>query len=266
MSDGQLLRVNLGCGTRYHADWRNYDLTPSGPGVHPANFIAGIPLPDGAASCVYHSHVLEHLPLELGQRFLAECLRVLTPGGILRVVVPDLEQSARDYLAVLAARREGRGSPADHRWMLLELFDQMVRTKPGGEWSEALAARLGNDSFVRPRLGAYGGRLMDEMRGPQPRRSRKHRAWKRALSMLPRRIGTTLDQVRYRHSGEIHLWMYDEVFLGDVLTEVGFVEPRRMTAQTSAIDDFAKFGLDVEPDGTPWKGVSLYMEARRPAS
>ncbi len=266
MSDAQLLRVNLGCGTRYHPDWANYDLTPAGPGVRQANFIGGIPLPGGAASCVYHSHVLEHLPLDLGKRFLAECLRVLAPGGILRVV-PDLEQSARDYLDVLAARRQGRSSPADHYWMLLELFDQMVRTRSGGQWVDALAAKAGNDDFIAPRLGAYGMQLMDDVRKAQPaRRSLKHRVWKRALSILPGGLSTTLDQVRYRRSGEIHLWMYDDLFLQDVLKEVGFADPKRMTAHTSDIPDFATYALDVEAGGTPWKGVSLYMEARRPTT
>lgn len=255
--------INLGCGTRYHSEWMNFDLCPVGEGVHRANFIAGIPVPDRTARCVYHSHVLEHLPLEVGKRFLGECRRVLSAGGILRVVVPDLEQSVRDYLGVLDARRAGQGSAADHRWMLIEILDQMVRTKPGGLWTEILAERGGNDAFITPRLGAFGMKLVEYIRGPQPRGSFKRRAWKRALSMLPKRWGATLDEVRFRQAGEIHLWMYDEFFLRDVLREVGFQDIRRMTAQTSCIGDFAKYGLDVDPDGTPWKGVSLYMEARR---
>jgi 2-hydroxychromene-2-carboxylate isomerase len=40
---------------------------------------------------VYHSHVLEHLPKDAAPRFVGECYRVLAEGGILRVVVPDLD-------------------------------------------------------------------------------------------------------------------------------------------------------------------------------
>jgi predicted SAM-dependent methyltransferase len=265
VNDGQLLRVNLGCGTRYHADWVNYDLTPTGAGVRRANFIEGVPLSDGAASCVYHSHILEHLPPALGRRFLGECFRVLAPGGILRVVVPDLEQSARDYLETLAARRAGRDMRVEHRWMLVELFDQMVRTRSGGEWLAELAGEAGSNPFVIDRLGAYGKRLIGQQRGGPVRASWKRRAWNFARSLLPGRTGEVLDEVRFRHAGELHLWMYDEVFLADVLREVGFGEVRRMTAHTSGIENFASYGLDVEPDGTPWKGVSLYMEARRPS-
>jgi hypothetical protein len=233
--------------------------------VRQANFIHGVPLPEGAAGCVYHSHILEHLQPELGKKFLRECFRVLAPGGIVRVVVPDLEQSARDYLEVLAARRAGGEMRSEHRWMLLELFDQMVRTRSGGEWLGALAGEGGSNPFVVERLGAYGQRLIGQQRGGPARASLKRRVWNFARSLLPGRTGDVLDEVRFRHAGELHLWMYDELFLADVLKEVGFTEVRRMTAQTSGIENFAAYGLDVEPDGTPWKGVSLYMEARRPA-
>ena len=105
MSDAVPKRVNLGCGTRLHPEWLNYDLNPIAPGVIKANFITGIPLRDASAQCVYHSHVLEHLPREVARTFLLECKRILAPGGILRIVVPDLEQIAKDYIRVLDAPR-----------------------------------------------------------------------------------------------------------------------------------------------------------------
>jgi predicted SAM-dependent methyltransferase len=259
--------VNLGCGGRYHPDWVNFDLTPIGPAVRPANFIEGIPLADGGASCVYHSHVLEHLPLDVARRFLRECRRVLAPGGVIRVVVPDLEQTARDYLAVLDARRAGRGRAADHRWMLIEMFDQMVRTRPGGEFAAMLAEDAGNDDFVLPRVGAFGGQLAASARnsaaGDGGAGSLRGRVFRGLTGLLPGRLGQTLREVRYRRAGEIHLWMYDELFLKDVLEEAGFTDVRRESPTTSSIPDFGRYGLDVEPDGKPWKGVSLYVEARR---
>jgi SAM-dependent methyltransferase len=263
MSESRGPLVNLGCGMRFHPAWVNFDLTPAA-GVRQANFIEGIPLADRAAACVYHSHVLEHLPLEVARRFLRECHRVLEPGGILRVVVPDLEQSARDYLAVLDARRRGEPRAEDHRWMLIELFDQMVRTRPGGEFSAMLARDAGNDGFVLPRVGAFGKELAASARGgAKARPSLKRRVFDRVTAMLPGRLGQTLQEMRYRRSGEIHLWMYDELFLGDLLREAGFVDVRRETAHSSGIPGFAQYGLDTEPDGSAWKGVSLYMEGRR---
>src|SRR6186713_8165 len=93
-------QVNLGCGWRFNPNWTNFDLAPISPQVKKANFLFRIPLPDKSASCVYHSHTLEHLSLKFGKQFLKECQRVLEPGGILRIVVPDLEKTVRDYVDV----------------------------------------------------------------------------------------------------------------------------------------------------------------------
>ena len=61
---------------------------PSGLFVH--DLRKPFPWPDASARCVYSSHTLEHLDREQGRAFLAECARVLAPGGVLRIVVPDL--------------------------------------------------------------------------------------------------------------------------------------------------------------------------------
>ena len=57
-----------------------------------------LPFPDGFASAVYGSHVLEHLYFTEAKRLLAECFRVLEPRGVLRLVVPDLRAIVREYL------------------------------------------------------------------------------------------------------------------------------------------------------------------------
>src|SRR5260370_11714954 len=57
-----------------------------------------LPFSDGSVSVVYASHVLEHLYREEGQRLIAESFRVLAPGGILRIVVPDLRAIVEEYL------------------------------------------------------------------------------------------------------------------------------------------------------------------------
>src|SRR6266852_2798057 len=57
-----------------------------------------LPFSDGSVTAVYASHVLEHLYREEGQRLIAESFRVLAPGGILRIVVPDLRAIVEEYL------------------------------------------------------------------------------------------------------------------------------------------------------------------------
>lgn len=58
----------------------------------------GLPFKDGEASVVYASHVLEHLTRQQARFFVRQAHRVLAPGGVLRLVVPDLERLARLYL------------------------------------------------------------------------------------------------------------------------------------------------------------------------
>jgi SAM-dependent methyltransferase len=56
------------------------------------------PWQDASADTIYSSHFLEHLSKRDGARFLAECHRVLKPGGIVRIVVPDLRVIVDNYL------------------------------------------------------------------------------------------------------------------------------------------------------------------------
>lgn len=59
----------------------------------------GIPAGDESVDAVYHSHLLEHLDRQQVPRFLAEFRRVLKPGDVHRLVVPDLERIATRYLS-----------------------------------------------------------------------------------------------------------------------------------------------------------------------
>jgi SAM-dependent methyltransferase len=81
---------------------------------------------DDTFEAVYASHVLEHLDRDVAERCLKEVHRVLRPGGILRVAVPDLNEVVRQYdpsdpdsfLAGLYDAHSGRRSRTSlHRWM-----------------------------------------------------------------------------------------------------------------------------------------------------
>jgi predicted SAM-dependent methyltransferase len=47
---------------------------------------------------VYASHLFEHLTLKSADLFLKEAYRTLKPGGVMRIVVPDLYQIVTKYL------------------------------------------------------------------------------------------------------------------------------------------------------------------------
>jgi predicted SAM-dependent methyltransferase len=63
--------------------------------------VKGLPVPDESCLGVYASHVLEHLSLDDFHTALENTFRMLRPGGIFRLVVPDLEWAARAYVSRL---------------------------------------------------------------------------------------------------------------------------------------------------------------------
>ena len=65
----------------------------------------------------------------------------------------------------------------------------------------------------------------------------------------------------FRLSGEVHRCMYDRYSLARALDEAGFLSPRIVGPAESAIDGWANFHLDTEPDGQVYKPDSLFMEA-----
>lgn len=119
--------VQYGAGFCAPEGWRNYDASPTlfaerlpliGHFVKknaerfPANVawgdvVKGLPIHAGTADGVYCSHVLEHLSLADCRTALANTLTMLRPGGIFRLVVPDLKRLAEGYLKATRAGDAG---------------------------------------------------------------------------------------------------------------------------------------------------------------
>ena len=115
-----MLRINVGCGPSPTAGWVNIDNSPSVVLRHlPVGTLIGstrrpvwdaarqqgvryasakrLPFSDASAEAIYSSHMLEHLSRTDVRRFLSECRRVLSYGGIIRIAVPDLRVIVREY-------------------------------------------------------------------------------------------------------------------------------------------------------------------------
>jgi hypothetical protein len=266
-------RVNLGCGNCFHREWVNLDATPLSPEVMSCDIRQRLPFDDEAVDVIYHSHVLEHLTTHEGEALLRECARVLRRGGMMRVVVPDLERIARAYLGALELAANG-GDATLHTWTRLELIDQAARSVSGGEmlpWLRQLTPE--QVAQVRTRAGhEVAAMLTPRARGPwwtrlQPGRvAAKLRAT--TLRTVVRLAGgrktlAALEEGQFRQSGEVHRVMYDRVALTTLLHACGFVDSAVVAATQSGIPEFARFGLDAV-DGTVRKPDSLFMEAVKP--
>lgn len=67
-----------------------------------------LPFDAGCVDWVYAEHLIEHVPLLVGIRWLTEVRRILAPGGLLRLTTPDLGKYAASYTG-------GDGFLAKHR-------------------------------------------------------------------------------------------------------------------------------------------------------
>lgn len=270
--------LNLGCGDRFHPDWENVDFYATGPNVRVHDLRKRTPYPDASFDVVYHSHVLEHFPRDAALILLQECYRLLKPGGIIRVAVPDLERIARLYLEALEKARREPEWHSNYEWMVIEMIDQCVREQSRGALIDYFKQDpLPNWNFISERMGAYGDSFAPSVGGGQESTSASAIAWGYVLRSPGRVIRRKLEKLflgrsdfealqvgRFRRSGEVHMWMYDAYSLGKLLERSGFKTPQRVGPTESRVQDWATFHLDSEPDGRTYKADSMYMEAVKP--
>jgi predicted SAM-dependent methyltransferase len=151
-----LSRLHLGCFDKPVQGWVNTDITPhiwvaKIPGaaflihrlgkmseeryeqhrkgifrkVNYLNVAKRFSYPDGTFRAVFSCHMLEHLQPKVAEFCLEECFRVLAPGGICRVVVPDLDvlissyssDRPEEFLAGIYEPTKSKKSKNAHHWL-----------------------------------------------------------------------------------------------------------------------------------------------------
>ncbi len=91
------MKLHLGCGKRVIPGWTHVDVVDL-PHIQLRHAVDFLPMiADGTASVVYACHVLEHFMRREVPRVLYEWHRVLAPGGVLRLAVPDFEAIVKVY-------------------------------------------------------------------------------------------------------------------------------------------------------------------------
>jgi predicted SAM-dependent methyltransferase len=118
-------KLNMGCGLNAPKDWINLDASwnawlaksplllkllkltnllpeklleigwPTNVVIHDVR--KPLPFKSNSFEAVYSSHLLEHLYLNEAEELLKECFRILCPGGIIRIVVPDFKYVLEEY-------------------------------------------------------------------------------------------------------------------------------------------------------------------------
>jgi len=277
--------LNLGCGNRYNPEWTNIDFASNHNGIIAHNLLDGIPYENEKFDVVYHSHVLEHFTKKDGESFLKECYRVLKSDGTIRIVVPDLEQIAKEYIKNLELAIEGNvESVHNYDWIMLELYDQVVRNKTGGEMANYLYNEvIPNLDYIYQRIGLEASELrnqdfhiksdfkiVNKKYKPNPIRQLLNRMKKSIIHVLFKKEieyiemnKRYIDIGKFRLSGEIHQWMYDRYSLSIMTEKAGFINIEVKTAFESRINNWSSFGLESK-DGIVFKPDSLFIEAVKP--
>lgn len=89
------LQLHIGSGPYVLDGWINLDVFPAQLST---NVLWGLPFVDGQCRHVFLSHLLEHLfyPTD-ALALLQDIHRILEPGGVVRIVVPDIAQCIQAY-------------------------------------------------------------------------------------------------------------------------------------------------------------------------
>lgn len=120
---------NVGQATFFHPAWTvvDYFKKPDSSILLPGPFaihydlmsLQPMPVEDSSAELIYTSHTLEHVTNEAVNFFLKEAYRILKPGGMIRIVTPDIKLTYRAW----------RDNDAD-------FFYWVPNSYPDGNWHE----------------------------------------------------------------------------------------------------------------------------------
>lgn len=158
MATAQPLYVQYGCGLCAPKEWKNFDASPtlrlqkipiignafkkiSGipfpKNVLYGDIVKGLPLKKDSCDLLYCSHVLEHLSLLDFRISIQNSFSILKPGGIFRLVMPDLEQMAKSYIKGL------ENNDSSNAIQFMKNTGMALEKRPRG-LKASLSASLGN--------------------------------------------------------------------------------------------------------------------------
>jgi predicted SAM-dependent methyltransferase len=242
--DGKAM-LNIACGARTHRAWNNMDFSPyTRLASRPRT--AAVLHKVGVLSGLRYSRVRQVDPdiinwdLRNGIPFQNNTFDVVYHSHF-------LEHLQRDVAPIVL--RECHRAVKAGGFIRVVLPDLQVLVN---QYNDAIAALQRNESGAMESHLAALYELFDQMVRTESDGTAQQKGWVRRIERKFRSAAST---------GELHKWMYDRFSLAALLKETGFRDPTVQNHDTSAYPRWREFGLDTEPDGTPYKKHSLYMEA-----
>jgi predicted SAM-dependent methyltransferase len=99
--DREKIKLNIGCGTDYKEGWINIDNNSDNNITRLDlnwDLRNSLPFESNSVDYIFNEHFIEHLTVEESQKSIKDFMRVLKPGGVMRIAMPDLEYSIALYL------------------------------------------------------------------------------------------------------------------------------------------------------------------------
>jgi SAM-dependent methyltransferase len=125
------VRLDIGSGKYRYKDFTTVDLYTKEADIKAD--MGNLPMIEsGSVEEIWASHCLEHILPEKVQPTLKEWIRILRPGGIATIIVPDLDDACRQWLQRTPASLTmiygelGVGKAHYHGWGALELRDELL--------------------------------------------------------------------------------------------------------------------------------------------
>jgi len=176
--------VNYGCGFSAPSGWMNFDGSPTlrfermpllgklytknemrfPDNIQYGDVVKGLPLPNNSADLVYCSHILEHLSLDDFRLAIQNTYKIMKPGAIFRLVVPDLKVIAKRYIessnddaSIKFIKETLMGKERREKGVLARLKSTLANSDHLWMWdSNSLALELKNGGFSQIREGKFG--------------------------------------------------------------------------------------------------------------
>jgi predicted SAM-dependent methyltransferase len=165
--------LQIGTGPNPLKAWLNSDLYARDE-VIKLDATKPFPLPDQAFNFIYSEHMIEHVPWECGFGMLQECFRIMKPGGVIRIVTPDL-----NHLIKVTREDADAADQAYVKWYLGHHFPDAAL--PGNTWllnkfvrswghqfiydETTLAQTLERAGFQNPTRGVTGTSVNSMLQG-----------------------------------------------------------------------------------------------------
>lgn len=204
LSNHAVHKLQIGTGENQLAGWLNTDLEPMSHEVIHLDALEVFPFQDNEFDYIFSEHMIEHIPYKGGLFMLKESLRVIKPGGKIRIATPDVEK-------------------------IVGLFSETLteEQKKYIEWSATNSIGLYNPEKTRL----------------QQRRAEWDIDYHHILRQYPdpsRDPVCFIVNNFFRSYG--HQFLYDEISLTGILQEAGFTMIQR--CEPSASDDFELQNLE----------------------